>query len=165
MQIHNLRDWETHLKTLRDWKAEGKIRYIGITTTLGRDHRKLEKILRDESLDFVQFSYNIADRDVEERLLPLAADRGVAVLINRPFQRGELFSKVKDKTLPDWAGECDCASWGQFFLKFIVSHPAVTCAIPATSKVHHLQDNMAAGLGRLPDTAMRKRMVDYFATL
>jgi diketogulonate reductase-like aldo/keto reductase len=165
MQIHNLRDWQTHLKTLRAWKAEGKIRYIGITTSHGRDHRKLEKILRDEALDFVQFSYNIEERDVEERLLPLAADRGVAVLINRPFQRGELFRKVKDKTLPDWAAEFDCASWGQFFLKFIVSHPAVTCVIPATSRVHHLQDNMAAGLGRLPDTAMRKRMVDYFATL
>jgi diketogulonate reductase-like aldo/keto reductase len=165
MQIHNLRDWQTHLKTLRVWKAEGKIRYIGITTSHGRNHRELAEILAGESLDFVQFSYNIEDRDVEERLLPLAADRGVAVLINRPFQRGELFSRVKDKTLPDWAAEFDCASWGQFFLKFIVSHPAVTCVIPATSRVHHLRDNMAAGLGRLPDTAMRKRMVNYFATL
>jgi diketogulonate reductase-like aldo/keto reductase len=165
MQIHNLRDWQTHLKTLRVWKAEGKIGYTGITTSHGRDHRELEEILRKEQLDFVQFSYNIEDRVAEARLLPLAADRGMAVLINRPFQRGELFRKVKGKALPDWAAECDCASWGQFFLKFIVSHPAVTCVIPATSRVHHLQDNMAAGFGRLPDTGMRKRMADYFAAL
>jgi diketogulonate reductase-like aldo/keto reductase len=165
IQIHNLRDWQIHLKTLRAWKAEGKIRYTGITTSHGRDHRALENILRNEPLDFVQFSYNIVDRAVEERLLPLAADRGMAVLINRPFQRGELFHKVKGKALPDWAAECDCASWGQFFLKFIVSHPAVTCVIPATSRVHHLQDNMAAGFGRLPDRAMRKRMLDYFASV
>lgn len=165
MQIHNLRDWQTQLKTLKVWKAEGKIRYTGITTSHGRYHQDLEKILRNESLDFVQFSYNIQDRDVEQRLLPLAADRGMAVLINRPFQRGDLFRKVKGKALPDWAAGCDCASWGQFFLKFIVSHPAVTCVIPATSKIHHLQDNMAAGFGRLPNTAMRKRMADYFASL
>jgi diketogulonate reductase-like aldo/keto reductase len=165
MQIHNLRDWQIHLKTLRDWKAEGKIRYTGITTSHGRHHRELEEIMRSESLDFVQLTYNIEDRAVEERLLPLAVERGIAVLINRPYQGGELFRKVKGKALPDWAAECDCASWGQFLLKFIVSHPAVTCVIPATSKVHHLQDNMEAGFGRLPDTAMRKRMVDYFASL
>jgi diketogulonate reductase-like aldo/keto reductase len=165
MQIHNLRDWQTHLKTLRVWKAEGRIRYTGITTSHGRSHRELEDILRKESLDFVQFTYNLEDRAAEKRLLPLAADRGMAVLINRPFQGGELFRKVKGKALPDWATECDCASWGQFFLKFIVSHPAVTCVIPATSKVHHLQDNMAAGFGRLPDTAIRKRMADYFGAL
>jgi len=165
MQIHNLRDWQTHLKTLRVWKAEGKIRYTGITTSHGRDHRELEEVLRHESLDFVQFSYSIEDRAAEERLLPLAADRGMAVLINRPFQRGDLFRKVKGKALPAWAAEFDCASWGQFFLKFIVSHPAVTCVIPATSKVHHLQDNMAAGFGRLPDSAMRKKMVGYIASI
>lgn len=165
MQIHNLRDWQTHLKTLRAWKDDGKIRYIGITTSHGRYHRELEQILRKESLDFVQLSYNIEVRTAEERLLPLAADRGMAVLVNRPFQRGEIFRKVKEKALPDWAAECDCASWGQFFLKFIVSHPGVTCVIPATSKVHHLQDNMAAGFGSLPDSAMRKRMVDYFESL
>jgi aryl-alcohol dehydrogenase-like predicted oxidoreductase len=125
----------------------------------------LEEILRNQPLDFAQFSYNIADRTAEERLLPLAADRGMAVLINRPFQRGELFQKVKGKELPGWAAEFDCSSWGQFFLKFIVSHPAVTCAIPATSKVRHLQDNMAAGFGRLPDAALRKRMTDYFASV
>jgi diketogulonate reductase-like aldo/keto reductase len=165
MQIHNLRDWQTHLKTIRAWQAEGKIRYTGITTSHGRNHRELEDILRKESLDFVQFTYNLEDRAVEKRLLPLAADRQIAVLINRPFQGGVLFRKVKGKALPDWAAEFDCTSWGQFFLKFIVSHPAVTCVIPATSRVHHLQDNMAAGFGRLPDTAMRKRMVDYFAAL
>lgn len=165
MQIHNLRDWQTHLDTLEAWKAEGKIRYSGITTSHGRDHRELEQVLRRASLDFVQFSYNIEDRTVEKRLLPLAADRGMAVLVNRPFQRGELFRKVKGKALPDWAAEFDCSSWGQFFLKFIVSHPDVTCVIPATSRVSHMQDNMTAGFGRLPDTAMRKRMVDFFASI
>ena len=165
MQIHNLRDWQTHLKTLRVWQAEGRIRYTGITTSHGRFHRELEEILRSEPLDFVQFTYNLEDRAAEKRLLPLAADRGIAVLINRPFQGGDLFRKAKGKALPDWAAEFDCASWGQFLLKFIVSHPAVTCVIPATARVHHLQDNMAAGFGRLPDTGMRKRMVDYFAAL
>jgi len=165
LQIHNLRDWQTHLQTLKVWKAEGKVRFIGITTSHGRDHRELEALLRSEPFDFVQLSYNIGNRTVEERLLPLAADRGMAVLINRPYQRGALFRKVKNKTLPDWAGDFDCASWGQFFLKYIVSHPAVTCAIPATTKVHHLRDNMAAGYGQLPDAAMRKRMQDYFAAL
>jgi aryl-alcohol dehydrogenase-like predicted oxidoreductase len=125
----------------------------------------LEGILRDEPLDFVQLSYNIADRTTEERLLPLAADRGMAVLANRPYQRGELFRKVRGEDLPAWAAECDCASWGQFFLKFIVSHPAVTCAIPATSKAHHMRDNMGAAFGRLPDPAMRERMADYFHSL
>ncbi len=165
MQIHNLRDWQTHLKTLREWKDEGKIRYIGITTSHGRYHQELESILQSEPLDFVQLSYNIADRTAEERLLPLAAERKVAVLVNRPYQRGDLFRKVKGKELPGWAAEFDCESWGQFFLKFIVSHPAVTCAIPATTKVHHMRDNMAAGFGRLPDAAMRKKMTRYFASL
>ena len=165
MQIHNLRDWKTHIRTLREWKGEGKIRYIGITTSHGRYHEELESILRSEPLDFVQFSYNIANRTAEERLLPLAADRGMAVLVNRPYQRGDLFTKVRGEKLPDWAAECDCRSWGQFFLKFIVSHPAVTCAIPATSRVDHMRDNMAAGFGRLPDKAMRRRMADHFASL
>jgi diketogulonate reductase-like aldo/keto reductase len=165
MQIHNLRDWQTHLKTLKAWKAEGKIRYIGITTSHGRSHRELESILRQEPFDFVQLSYNIEDRSVEERLLPLAADRGIAVLVNRPYQRGSLFRAVKGKNLPDWASEFDCHSWGQFFLKYIVSHPAVTCVIPATTKLHHLQDNLAAGLGRLPDVELRKKMENFFDTL
>jgi diketogulonate reductase-like aldo/keto reductase len=165
MQIHNLRDWQTHLPTLKQWKQEGKIRYIGITTSHGRFHAELLQIMRTEDLDFVQFTYNIGNRTVEDSLLPLAADRGMATLINRPFQRGALFSKVKGKALPEWAKEFDCKSWGQFFLKFVVSHPAVTCVIPATSKVHHMSDNMAANFGKLPSPSMRKRMLQYFTSL
>jgi len=162
MQIHNLRDWKIHLPTLRQWKQEGKIRYIGITTSHGRSHSDLMQIMRTEELDFVQFTYNIGNRAVEDSLLPLAADRGIATLVNRPFQRGALFRDVKGKALPEWAKEFDCQSWGQFFLKFTVSHPAVTCAIPATSKAHHMADNMAAGFGRLPDAEMRNRMIRHF---
>jgi diketogulonate reductase-like aldo/keto reductase len=159
MQIHNLRDWQVHLETLKDWKAKGRVRYVGITTSHGRMHDELERALKQESFDFVQLSYNLEDREVEHRLLPLAADRGVAVLVNRPFQLGGLFEKVRGKALPPWAKELDIASWGQFFLKFAVSHPAVTCAIPATSKVKHMEDNMGACYGPLPDAAMRARMV------
>jgi diketogulonate reductase-like aldo/keto reductase len=165
MQIHNLRDWQVQLKTLRQWKAEGLVRYIGITTSHGRYHDELEDILQQQPLDFVQFSYNIENRSAEERLLPIARDRGIATLINRPYQRGSLFRRVKGKQLPDWAAEFDCASWGQFFLKFVASHPDVTCVIPATSKVKHMVDNMAAGHGRLPDAAMRERMAQYMASL
>ena len=165
MQIHNLRDWKAHLPTLRQWKQEGKIRYIGITTSHGRSHAELMQIMRTEDLDFVQFTYNIGNRTVEDTLLPLAADRGMATLINRPFQRGALFGKVKGKALPEWALEFDCQSWGQFFLKFVVSHPAVTCVIPATSKVHHMTDNMAVNFGKLPSPSMRKRMLQYFTSL
>ena len=159
MQIHNLRDWKTHIETLIEWKAEGKIRYIGITTSHGRDHNELEQVLQQLPLDFVQFSYNILDREVEKRLLPIASEKGIATLINRPYQRGGLFRKVRGKSLPEWASEFDCASWGQFFLKFIVSHPDVSCVIPATSKLKHMADNMAAGYGRLPDEATRRRMI------
>jgi diketogulonate reductase-like aldo/keto reductase len=165
MQIHNLRDWRTHIETLREWKADGKIRYIGITTSHGRYHDELELLLDELPLDFVQFSYNIADRAVEQDLLPLAAERGIATLINRPYQRGSLFRVVRGKPLPDWAAEIDCASWGQFFLKFIAAHPAVTCIIPATSKVKHMVDNMGAGFGRLPDEAMRKRMIAHLESI
>jgi diketogulonate reductase-like aldo/keto reductase len=165
MQIHNLRDWQVQLETLRQWKAEGLVRYIGITTSHGRYHDELEDILQQQPLDFVQFSYNIENRSAEERLLPIAHDRGIATLINRPYQRGSLFRRVKGKQLPDWAAEFDCASWGQFFLKFVASHPDVTCVIPATSKVKHMVDNMAAGHGRLPDAAMRERMAQYMASL
>ena len=165
MQIHNLRDWQVHLDTLKAWKEQGKVRYIGITTSHGRFHQELERILKKEPFDFVQFSYNIGNREVEERLLPLAAEQGIATLINRPFQRGALFKRVKGLALPDWSSEFECASWGQFFLKFIVSHPAVTCAIPATSKVHHMVDNMGAGIGQLPDTKTRQRMIDYYLSL
>ena len=165
MQIHNLRDWRVHIETLVDWKAAGRIRYIGITTSHGRYHKELEVLLEELPLDFVQFSYNIVDRETEQNLLPLAAEHGIATLINRPYQRGSLFRAVRGKTLPAWASEIDCQSWGQFFLKFIAAHPAVTCIIPATSKPKHLVDNMGAGFGRLPDAAMRKRMADYVASL
>ncbi len=165
MQIHNLVDWRTHLETLKVWKAERKVRYIGITTSHGRSHSELERILQAEPFDFVQFTYSIANRAVEQRLLPLAADRGIATLINRPFQGGQLFGRVRGKPLPDWAAEFDCQSWGQLFLKFVVSHPAVTCAIPATSKLHHMTDNMGAGVGRLPDAAERKKVLAYFESI
>jgi len=165
IQIHNLVDWATHLETLKAWKAEGKVRYIGITTSHGRDHGELEQILRTEPFDFVQFTYSIANRKVEKRLLPLSADRGIATLINRPYQGGGLFRRVKGKPLPPWAGEFDIHSWGQFFLKFTVSHPAATCAIPATSKVRHMIDNMGAGFGHLPDAATRQKMIAYYESL
>jgi aryl-alcohol dehydrogenase-like predicted oxidoreductase len=159
VQIHNLRDWEVHLPTLKEWKASGRVRYVGITTSHGRKHDELERALAREPFDFVQLSYNLEDREVERRLLPLAADRGIAVLVNRPFQLGGLFDKVRGKALPEWARELEIASWAQFFLKFAVSHPAVTCAIPATSKVKHAEDNMAAARGPMPDAATRARMV------
>jgi len=165
MQIHNLVDWQTHLETLKQMKADGKIRYIGITTSHGRYHGELEKILKTEDFDFVQLSYNIGNRDVESKLLPIAKDNGIAVIVNRPYQRGSLFRKVKGQSLPAWAEEFDCHSWGQFFLKFVVSHPAVTCAIPATRKVKHLKDNMLAGQGRLPTAQQRMRMLKFFEAL
>lgn len=165
MQIHNMLDWQTHLETLKAWKAEGRLRYIGITTSHGRRHAKLERVLATEPVDFVQFTYNILDREAEQRLLPLAAERGVAVIVNRPFRRGALFNRVKGRPLPDWAAEFDCRNWAQFFLKFIVSHPAVTCVIPATSRVAHMKENMGAGTGRLPDATMRQRMINYFESL
>lgn len=161
MQIHNMLSWRTHLETLKEWKAAGKIRYIGITTSHGRRHKKLEQALLEEDFDFVQFTYNMVDRAAEQRLLPLAAERGIAVIINRPFQRGALFDRVRGKPLPDFSAEIDCANWAQFFLKFIVSHTAVVCAIPATSQVPHMQENMGAAYGALPDQAMRKRMINY----
>lgn len=165
MQIHNMLDWKAHLETLKAWKAEGRIRYIGITTSHGRRHDDMARALAKEPFDFVQFTYNLADRSVEQRLLPLAAERGIAVIINRPFDGGTLFRAVRGKPLPAWAAEFDCANWAQFFLKFIVSHPAVTCAIPATSQVPHLLENMGAGLGRLPDAAVRRRMSAWFDAL
>ncbi|RJQ76461.1 MAG: aldo/keto reductase [Desulfobacteraceae bacterium] len=165
MQVHNLRDWQTHLPVLKEWQQAGRFRYIGITTSHGRYHEEFEPIMRAEPLDFVQFTYNVEDREVEERLLPLAADRGIATLINRPFRGSRLFQRVKGKALPEWSSEFDCRSWGQYFLKFILAHPAVTCVIPATAKLNHMQDNMAAGFGRLPDAAMRKRMLAYYESL
>ena len=165
MQIHNLRDWKIHLETLKEWKQQGRIRYLGITTSHGRFHGELEAIMKTEPLDFVQLTYSIGNRATDARLLPLALDMGIATIINRPYQGGNLFGKVRGKPLPDWAGEIDCASWGQFFLKFIAGHPAVTCIIPATSKVKHMLDNMAGGKGRLPDAALRRRMITYLEAL
>jgi aryl-alcohol dehydrogenase-like predicted oxidoreductase len=159
MQIHNLLDWQTHLKTLRDWKEQGKIRYTGITHYTESAYNQIEQIIKSNPVDFLQINYSILSRKAEERLFPLAQERKIGVLINRPFEEGILFSRIKGKPLPDWASEFDCSSWGQFFLKFIVSHPAVTCVIPGTSKPHHMLDNCKAGFGRLPDDGMRKRMI------
>lgn len=158
MQVHNLVDLETQLATMRAWKEEGRIRYLGITHYLDSAFPAVEKILRREQLDFLQINYSIVDRAADERLLPLARDRGAAVLINRPFASGDLFTRVRATPLPDWAVEFDCKSWAQFLLKWILANESVTCAIPATGNVRHLEDNMAAGTGRLPDAKMRQRM-------
>ena len=163
MQVHNLQDAATHLDTLRAWKKEGIIRYLGITHYTASGHPAVEKLIASESLDFVQINYSVAEREAEKRLLPLAKDRGVAVIANRPFAGGELFAKLRGKSLPPWAQEIGCESWAQLMLKFTVSHPALTCAIPATSKLHHLKDNMQAGRGSLPDEAMRKRIAEEIA--
>ena len=165
MQVHNLLGWEGHLETLKDWKAQGRVRYIGITTSHGRRHEDLAALMAREPLDFVQFTYNVADREAEARLLPLAADKGIAVIVNRPFQRGALIDRLAGRPLPAWAAEAGAATWPQFLLKFIVSHPAVTCAIPATSRVDHMAENMAALSGPLPDAALRKRMAAYVDSL
>lgn len=162
MQVHNLVDFKTHIKTLREWKAAGKIRYLGITHYTDSAHDDLETLIRSETLDFIQVNYSIDNLHADQRLLPLAHDRGVAVLVNRPFGGGSLFSRVKGKSLPAWAADYGINSWGQYFLKFIISHPAVTCAIPATSKVHHMEDNMGAVAGKLPDQHARKEMLHYW---
>ena len=161
LQVHNLLSWETHLRTLLGMKAAGEVRYVGITTSEGRRHREFERVMRQHPLDFVQVTYNILDREVEERILPLAAERGIGVIVNRPFQQGALLDRLERHRLPTWAAEIDARSWAQFILKFIVSHPAVTCAIPATTRVDHVRENMAAATGRLPDPAMRARMIAY----
>jgi diketogulonate reductase-like aldo/keto reductase len=163
MQIHNLLDWRTHLATLRDWKAAGRVRYIGVTHYTASAYDELERVLQGEALDFVQVNYSLGERDAERRILPLARDRGVAVLVNRPFSEGGLFHRVRGQALPPWAAELDCESWAQFFLKWILAHPAVTCVIPATSRPQHLVDNMRAGTGRLPDAAARERMAALVA--
>jgi diketogulonate reductase-like aldo/keto reductase len=163
--VHNLKDWKTHLGTLKRWKAEGKVRYIGITTSHGRDHEEFANVMRNEPLDFAQFSYNLENREAEKVLLPLAADRGIATMINRPFQQGSLFARARGHALPDVAKDIDCTSWAQLFLKFIVGHEAVTCVIPATTKAHHMSDNMAANYGRLPDAVQRRELVSIFESL
>jgi diketogulonate reductase-like aldo/keto reductase len=165
LQVHNLVSWQEHLKTLRAMKDAGQLRYIGITTSEGRRHDLFEEIMRSEPLDFVQLTYNIVDREAEERLLPLARDRGMAVIVNRPFQQGDLTYALEGKALPDWAAETGAATWAQFILKYILAHPAVTVAIPATSRVDHVRENLAAATGPLPNEAMRRRMADYVAQL
>lgn len=165
MQVHNLIDTQTHLRTLREWKAQGRIRYLGVTHYQVDAYDEIAQLIRNESLDFVQFNYSIATRAAEQMLLPLAAEQQTAVIINRAYEDGRLFAHVRGKPLPDWAAEFDCTSWGQFFLKYVISHPAVTCVIPATSKLKHLVDNMGAGRGRLPDAGQRARMVAYFEAL
>ena len=159
MQIHNLLDWRAQLRTLRDWKAAGRLRYIGVTHYTAGAHDELERVLRAEPLDFVQVNYSAGEREAEQRILPLARDRGIAVLVNRPFTEGALFQRVRGQSLPAWAADFGAESWAQLFLKWILAHPAVTCAIPATSRREHLQDNMKAGIGALPDAAARERLL------
>ena len=165
MQVHNLLDVQTHLATLRQWKEQGRIRYLGVTHYNSSAFPEIEKILRTEKLDFLQINYSLMEREAEQHVLPLAQERGVAVIVNRPFGAGDLFDKVRSKPLPDWAGDFDCRSWAQFFLKWIVAHPAVVCAIPATGKPQHLEDNMQAGFGGLPDQNTRRRMIELVRTL
>lgn len=165
LQVHNLVAWEKQLPLLFAMKAQGKLRYVGITTSEGRRHREIEQLMRSQRLDFVQLTYNVLDREVEERLLPLAAERGIAVLANRPFQEGALLRRLQRHPLPAWAGEVGCSSWAQFALKFVISHPAVTCAIPATTRVDHVQENMACAAGPMPDAAQRRRMAAHAAGL
>ena len=164
-QVHNLVNWEGHLDTLQAMKSEGRLRYVGITTSHGSRHEEMAKIMATQAIDFVQFTYNVEDRDPEARLLGLAADKGIAVIINRPFQRGSLLDRFQGKPLPPWAADIACTSWAQFSLKFIVSHPAVTCAIPATSRVDHMHENMNVGRGPLPDMKTRARMAAYVKDL
>lgn len=165
MQVHNLVDYRTHLDTLRRWKAEGKVRYIGVTHYTASAYNELERVIASEELDFVQLNYSLVEHEAEKRLLPFATEKQLAVLVNRPFAEGRLFNRARGKSLPAWATDIGCASWAQFFLKFIISHPAVTCAIPATSKLDHLADNMRAGLEPIPDAKDRDRMARYFAEL
>lgn len=165
LQVHNLLAWEKQLALLQIMKAAGQLRYVGITTSEGRRHSEFEQIMRSQRIDFVQLSYNLLDREAEQRLLPLARERGIAVLVNRPFREGALLRQLQRHPPPAWAAEIDCSTWAQVALKFVVSHPAVTCAIPATSNPAHLRENMGAARGRLPDAALRQRMADHVARL
>lgn len=165
MQVHNLLDWQAHLPALRDWQRQGRIRYLGVTHYHATAYRELAAVLRAAKPDFVQLNYSMAEREAEVSLLPLAHDLGIAVIVNRPFAKASLFARVRGKPLPVWAAEFGCASWAQFFLKFILAQPAVTCVIPATGKLPHLEDNLAAGRGQLPDARQRTRMAEYLATI
>jgi aryl-alcohol dehydrogenase-like predicted oxidoreductase len=162
LQVHNLVDVDTQLATLRKLKESGRVRYIGMTTSSARQYEQFADVMRSEDMDFIQVNYSLASREAATEILPLARDRGMAVLINLPFGRGRLFSAVGDRPLPDWTAEFDCESWGQFFLKYIVGHPAVTCVIPGTAKPHYATDNMEAARGRLPDAAMRTKMEELY---
>ena len=164
-QVHNLRDVDIHLPTIRQAKAAGRTRYVGVTTSFPRQYQQMEQVLRTEELDFVQVNYSLGEREAAERLIPLAQDRGIAVVVNEPYNVGRLFTAVRGRDLPDWAAEFDCQSWGQFFLKYILANPAVTVVIPATSDPEHLVDNMGAGVGRLPDERTRRRMEELFDEL
>jgi len=165
LQVHNLRDVDTQLATLRALKDAGTIRYVGITTSSRRQYQQFEQVMRSEELDFIQVNYSLADRGAAERILPLARERGMAVLVNLPFGRGRLFEAVGDRPLPDWAAEFDAESWAQFFLKYIVGHPSVTCAIPGTAKPNYAADNIGAAMGRLPDESTRRRMEELYDSL
>jgi diketogulonate reductase-like aldo/keto reductase len=165
LQVHNLLGWEEHLPMLFEMRKEGQVRYVGITTSEGRRHDEIERIMATQPVDFVQITYNILDREVESRILPLAQDRGIAVIANRPFQQGSLIRSLERERLPSWAGEIGARTWAQFILKFIVSQPAITCAIPATSQVPHVKENLAAASGRLPDESLRRRMASYVEAL
>jgi len=165
MQVHNLVDAGTHLATLRDWKSAGRVRYLGVTHYHAGAHADLEKIIRPGDIDFVQVNYSLAEPEADRRLLAVAADSRTAVIVNRPFAEGSMFRRVKDKPVPDWATEIGCASWAQFFLKWILGHPSVTCAIPGTRNPKHVADNLGAASGPLPDEAMRRRMSVYFESL
>ena len=165
VQVHNLADVETHTRTLKDMKAAQRVRYMGITHYTSSAYGEIERLLKTKEYDFLQINYSLGEREAEQRLLPLARDLKVAVIANRPFQEGALFSHVKGKPLPPWAAELGIASWAQYFLKWIVSHPALTCAIPATARLDHVRDNVAAGYGALPDTSARRKMVEYFDSL
>ncbi|NJO36601.1 MAG: aldo/keto reductase [Rhizobiales bacterium] len=165
MQVHNLVAWEPHLQTLNDMKAAGELRYVGITTSEGRRHDLFEEVMRNQPLDFIQVSYNIVNREVEERILPLAQERGIGVIVNRPFQQGYLTERLASEPLPGWAPEIGASSWAQFILKFVLSHPAVTVAIPATTRVDHVRENLAAASGPMPDERMRRQMAAYVADL
>ncbi|HRE83889.1 MAG TPA: aldo/keto reductase [Opitutaceae bacterium] len=158
MQVHNLVDVQTHLETLQSWKSEGRIRYIGVTHYHAGSHDAVARVLTKHPIDFVQINYSVGERDAEKRLLPLARERGIAVVVNRPFAGGELIRRLSKQPVPSWAADADCQTWAQLLLKFVISHPSITCAIPATSKVNHLRDNMAAGAGRLPDENLRAKI-------
>ena len=162
MQVHNLLDVDTHSRTLRDWRERGRVRHIGITHYTSSAYPQVERLLKTGAYDFLQINYSLEEREAEERILPLAGERNVNVIINRPFAGNSLFSRTRGKPLPAWAAELGIASWAQYFLKWIVSHPAVTCAIPGTARPDHMRDNLAAGRGPMPDAAARRRMVEYF---